>query len=335
MLRLGDLGTHEQLSVSRALRRGHNGRGGSRARFLLMSSLWIVCQSAAAGCGGKAEDGAGGSSSTLSAGGYVGTSMVSITGGAAIGATLAVTGGAPNTGGNVGAGTVSFVGGMPSTGGTVGVGGMWGCYPAVVNSALDAGPDCGNGILDSANNEGCDDGNLLNGDGCSANCQVEPSWVCPRACAACVSIVVCGDRKVEPGEVCDDGNTTSGDGCDSSCTTVEPGWGCPVPGTLCQSLADCGMACGDSGVCGATPDCLRGPYCGDGVLNGNEQCDFGSANSPPNNAVYGSCMTNCQMGPHCGDGIVQIPPEECDLGPENGRQDSMCTKVCKRYLYFP
>ncbi|MBU1510374.1 DUF4215 domain-containing protein, partial [Myxococcota bacterium] len=35
---------------------------------------------------------------------------------------------------------------------------------------------CGNGILETV--EGCDDGQLSPGDGCSALCQVEPGWEC-------------------------------------------------------------------------------------------------------------------------------------------------------------
>jgi len=35
------------------------------------------------------------------------------------------------------------------------------------------GPGCGNGIVDTVAGEQCDDGNLVNGDGCSAICQGE------------------------------------------------------------------------------------------------------------------------------------------------------------------
>ena len=36
--------------------------------------------------------------------------------------------------------------------------------------------DCSNGKLDSY--EQCEDGNLLNGDGCTENCTIEANWVC-------------------------------------------------------------------------------------------------------------------------------------------------------------
>jgi cysteine-rich repeat protein len=57
---------------------------------------------------------------------------------------------------------------------------------------------CGDGLLSDF--EACDDGNLLEGDGCSAACEIE-----------------CSDGRIEPGESCDDGNLFSGDGCDAQC----------------------------------------------------------------------------------------------------------------------
>jgi len=60
---------------------------------------------------------------------------------------------------------------------------------------------CGNGAIEGA--EQCDDGNTVDGDGCSASCLVEGD---------------CGDGTVNAGEACDDGNTVDGDGCSASCT---------------------------------------------------------------------------------------------------------------------
>ena len=309
----------------------------------------------------------GGSSSTWRAGSEVVVGTYSTAGGAATGGQAPVTGGAPNTGTfvYVGAGTVSFAGhattggmgpvtgGAPNVGGMPSTGGKSGCYPTI-DLALDAGPNCGNGWVDKG--EGCDDGNRLSGDGCSANCQVEPNWNCPSACEPCVMTIVCGNAVVQPGEACDDGNTSSGDGCDSTCN-LEPGWFCPVIGGACQLLADCGVSCSDAGVCGdgivqapetcddgindgsyggCTPDCQKAPYCGDGVKDDNEQCDYGSVNAPTGSLPYGSCMDNCQLGPYCGDGIVQNPPEECDLGADNGSEGySMCSKQCRGYIWLP
>jgi cysteine-rich repeat protein len=61
---------------------------------------------------------------------------------------------------------------------------------------------CGNGLQDEE--EECDDGNRIDGDGCSSDCQ---------------SVEICGNAIVDRnvGEVCDDGNTGDGDGCCGDC----------------------------------------------------------------------------------------------------------------------
>lgn len=41
--------------------------------------------------------------------------------------------------------------------------------------------------------------------------------------------LLCGNGRMDSGEVCDDGNRVSGDGCSSSCT-VEAHYKCPAPG---------------------------------------------------------------------------------------------------------
>jgi cysteine-rich repeat protein len=64
----------------------------------------------------------------------------------------------------------------------------------------DGEPVCGNGIVEDG--EACDDGNLVNNDGCTNLCMLP----------------ACGDWLVQPGESCDDGNNVDGDGCESDCT---------------------------------------------------------------------------------------------------------------------
>lgn len=73
-------------------------------------------------------------------------------------------------------------------------------------------PVCGDGFLQPP--EECDDGNLINEDGCSDQCLLE---------------AVCGDGNISVGEQCDDGNTVAGDGCSDSCqleavATPTSGW---------------------------------------------------------------------------------------------------------------
>src|SRR5688572_6527849 len=73
-------------------------------------------------------------------------------------------------------------------------------------TACDFEPNClcGNTFVDAG--ELCDDGNNLDGDGCSSDCS---------------GLEVCGDNTLDAGEICDDGNTTSGDGCRADCNKIE------------------------------------------------------------------------------------------------------------------
>lgn len=64
-------------------------------------------------------------------------------------------------------------------------------------------PVCGNHIIETG--EQCDDGNILDGDGCDSLCSFE------------TISSVCGNNVVEAGEQCDDGNLESNDGCSSTC----------------------------------------------------------------------------------------------------------------------
>jgi cysteine-rich repeat protein len=114
-------------------------------------------------------------------------------------------------------------------------------------------PVCGDGILDW--NEGCDDGDLVSGDGCSSACTVEAA---------------CGDGGIDPGESCDDGNTASGDGCSAACK-LEPrcGNGNITAGEGCD---DGNTAGGD----GCSPLCAIEPRCGNGLRESGEACDDGN-----------------------------------------------------------
>ena len=78
------------------------------------------------------------------------------------------------------------------------------CFSGV---CLPAG--CGNGELEPE--ELCDDGNVLPGDGCSADCLSRES---------------CGDGYTDHmrGEECDDANTRGRDGCSNLCTRERPLW---------------------------------------------------------------------------------------------------------------
>ena len=189
---------------------------------------------------------------------------------------------------------------------------------------------CGNGTVDGG--EQCDDGNTVNADACRNDC----------------SLPYCPDGIQDPGETCDDGNNTPGDGCENDCTqTPDPvcGDGIQDQGEACDDgntsnidacLNTCETAtCGDGFIQAGAEACDDGnnvsgdgcesdctltpppadPACGDGIVNGNEECDNGVNNGD-------GCESDCTLTPPpadpvCGDGIVN-GTEECDNGVNNG-----------------
>ncbi len=84
--------------------------------------------------------------------------------------------------------------------------------------AVPAGATCSgsgpNGVVDPG--EGCDDGNLVEGDGCCNDCT---DISCAPAGGQCGDVIV-QSRSPEPWEQCDDGNSTPGDGCEPLCETT-------------------------------------------------------------------------------------------------------------------
>ena len=73
---------------------------------------------------------------------------------------------------------------------------------------------CGDGVRLNNSALQCDDGNLINGDGCSSTCMIERGWKCESTGKDqrnyCYE--VCGDgRRIK--EACDDNNKLDGDGC--------------------------------------------------------------------------------------------------------------------------
>ncbi len=117
------------------------------------------------------------------------------------------------------------------------IGAVMFCGILVSGSSLRAADTgiCGDGGIDPG--EQCDDGNLVNGDGCSNTCTLEQcgngvideNEQCDAGgangtkdsnCSLTCMISFCGDGMVDAGngEECDDGNNVSGDGCSNVCT---------------------------------------------------------------------------------------------------------------------
>lgn len=187
---------------------------------------------------------------------------------------------------------------------------------------------CGNGIATTG--EECDDGNSTDGDGCDSNCM-------PTGC---------GNGVVTSGEQCDDGNLVDGDGCDSNCTFTGCGNGVatageqcddgnPIDGDGCDS--NCAPTGCGNGIATAPEDCddgnladgdgcdgnCRPTGCGNGRITEGEQCDDG-------NSIDGDgCDSNCSPT-GCGNGVV-TPGEQCDdanASNEDGCRSDCAPNVC-------
>ncbi len=84
-------------------------------------------------------------------------------------------------------------------------------------------PTCGDGMVERL--EACDDGNTVDGDGCSADCSaLEVGFTCEEdAAGMTVCVEACGNGFVDAGEDCDDGNDDDDDGCSMCMATCGDG----------------------------------------------------------------------------------------------------------------
>lgn len=146
----------------------------------------------------------------------------------------------------------------------------------------ELGDHCGDGLLEGT--EACDDGNLIDGDGCSVQCAVEQCWTCagtPSVCGpvgggACddnnectISDTCAGDGSCagtpDVGASCDDGSAcTANDACagDGGCVGAPVACGqCHACDTIAGCVPDPGAACDDGNACTPTDVCQSDGSC--------------------------------------------------------------------------
>jgi len=223
-------------------------------------------------------------------------------------------------------------------------------------SACFATESCGDGIVNG--NEVCEPGD-------TQSCQTGSGYYGYESCRSdcmgfedqCITTESCGDGVVNGSEQCDD-NGQNGIVC-------EPFYGgdCSYCSNSCELITVTGPYCGDQtvngdevcelgdtracqtgegyngyescqGDCAGWGECIATESCGDGVVNGSEQCDDNGQNGQVCETFYGQscdyCSNACELmtvtGPYCGDGIKN-GEEQCD-GSDGVGENQSCTQSC-------
>jgi cysteine-rich repeat protein len=208
------------------------------------------------------------------------------------------------------AGRVLALGGLPT------VGRPTTAYTRVTGSLVDIA-DCGDGIVLAE--EACDDGNRVDGDCCTAGCDVEPaSTPCDADSDQCTADVCDGTGACSQGPAldCDDAVACTVDSCDP----VEGCVNAPIPG-CCAAASDCddGDACTgeescQDGTCaaGTAPDCDDGNPCTDDTCDPVGACAQTANTAPCEDGDPCTTLDRCQDGV-CIGSVVDVTGIACRL----------------------
>ncbi|MCA9667787.1 MAG: hypothetical protein KC503_19440 [Myxococcales bacterium] len=208
-----------------------------------------------------------------------------------------------------------------------------GCCPTGCNAVNDndCSATCGNGVVEGSEQcdtgitsgvgacpTRCDDGNsctrdvLLNAGTCGAVCSSTQITQCTGGDGCCPAgcnnnndsdcSASCGNGVVEGSEQCDTGISSGPGSCPTAC---DDGQACTTDTLL--NGGTCGAQCRFAAItqcrnndgccptgCNAVNDNDCSPTCGNGVVEGSEQCDTAIAAGQP-----GACPTSCSDGSSC------------------------------------
>ncbi|HXC50308.1 MAG TPA: ice-binding family protein [Candidatus Limnocylindrales bacterium] len=146
-------------------------------------------------------------------------------------------------------------------------------------------PFCGDGVIDNANGESCDEGGV-NTPTCDADC----------------TLPTCHDGTLNllAGEQCDDGNTVNTDACVGNCQTATCGDGYVRSGlencdggdccTLLCTYALPGTSCTGTATTCVAPQCNASGACLNLPTNEGGTCDDGTICTPTSTCQSGSCV---------------------------------------------
>ena len=161
--------------------------------------------------------------------------------------------------------------------------------------------DCGNGVGDAG--EQCDDGNVRDGDCCTATCQLAAPG------ALCTDANVCTDNACDGSGACVATNNTAACNDDVFCTVGETCWSGSCGGGTPNPCQD-GISCTND-FCHPTFGCVHlvnDSLCADGDPCTTDVCEYPIPYPPI------GCFHYPATGPACDDGNLCTPTDTCQGG---------------------
>jgi hypothetical protein len=175
-----------------------------------------------------------------------------------------------------------------------------------VSATIELGDiaECGDGELRHLDGEECDDGNELDGDGCSSDCGATPCDLCDDHVDCTTDVCLAEDCTHEPN--------------DSACAAQPDGWcdlqnGCQYPACAPESCASTGC---ESAVCVEGEGCVRTNLC-----NTAQECCNGAC--VPLGCNDGNPCTNTYCGAE-GCEAVAVSGRACGAGPTTCSDQDTC-----------